>query len=152
MGCFQINMPVQFGHCDPAGIVFYPRYFEMINTLVENWLERGLGVGIRGLLDDRQLLVPTVAFNVEFFRPSRFGETLSFELNVTRLGRSACTVALRAICGGETRVAGSQVLVFISSQTRTSVAVPADLRTRIEAFIGPTEAISASMGHLQASP
>ena len=33
---------VRFGHCDPAGIVFYPRYFEMLNALVEDWISEGL--------------------------------------------------------------------------------------------------------------
>ena len=29
--------PIEFNHCDPAGIVFYPRYFEMTNSVVENF-------------------------------------------------------------------------------------------------------------------
>ncbi len=33
--CRQIR--VEFNHCDPAGIVFYPRYFEMANSVVENF-------------------------------------------------------------------------------------------------------------------
>ena len=32
---FERNKRVRFAHCDPAGIVFYPRYFEMLNELVE---------------------------------------------------------------------------------------------------------------------
>ena len=32
---FTAEMTVAFRHCDPAGIVFYPRYFEMINDFVE---------------------------------------------------------------------------------------------------------------------
>ena len=26
--------PIEFNHCDPAGIVFYPRYFEMWGCLM----------------------------------------------------------------------------------------------------------------------
>ena len=29
------TIQVEFNHCDPAGIVFYPRYFEMTNSVVE---------------------------------------------------------------------------------------------------------------------
>jgi 4-hydroxybenzoyl-CoA thioesterase len=32
---FVMNQKVLFKHCDPAGVVFYPRYFEMINDCVE---------------------------------------------------------------------------------------------------------------------
>ncbi len=31
----------QVRHCDPAGIVFYPRYVGIINDLVEEWFEHG---------------------------------------------------------------------------------------------------------------
>ena len=31
---FTTQRKVRFQHCDPAGIVFYPRYFEMINSVV----------------------------------------------------------------------------------------------------------------------
>ena len=31
---FTIRRQVEFNHCDPAGIVFYPRYFEMISAVV----------------------------------------------------------------------------------------------------------------------
>ncbi|CPO21707.1 4-hydroxybenzoyl CoA thioesterase [Bordetella pertussis] len=34
---FVSEVEVRFRHCDPAGIVFYPRYFEMINDFVEEW-------------------------------------------------------------------------------------------------------------------
>ena len=37
MAVFETVIPVRFQHCDPAGIVFYPRYLEMINQTVEEW-------------------------------------------------------------------------------------------------------------------
>ena len=39
---FTTTRKVRFEHCDPAGIVFYPRYFEMINGTVEDWFEEDL--------------------------------------------------------------------------------------------------------------
>ncbi len=136
---FEVDVLVRFGHCDPAGIVYYPRYFEMINDVVEDWLANGIGVGLPILLYERKLLVPTVAFNVEFPQPSHFGDILNFSLSVTRLGRSACTLAIRAECRGETRIAVRQVLVFVSAENRSSTPVPDDLRNRIGAFVAPSE-------------
>ena len=37
------TIPVEFNHCDPAGIVFYPRYFEMVNSVVENFFLEDVG-------------------------------------------------------------------------------------------------------------
>jgi 4-hydroxybenzoyl-CoA thioesterase len=34
---------IRFSDCDPAGIVFYPQYFVMLNGLVEDWVNEGLG-------------------------------------------------------------------------------------------------------------
>src|SRR5690242_12783792 len=42
MAAFQREVLVRFGHCDAAGWVFYPRYFEMISDFVEDWFEDGL--------------------------------------------------------------------------------------------------------------
>ena len=36
---FVSQVEVRFRHFDPAGIVFYPRYFEMINDFVEEWFD-----------------------------------------------------------------------------------------------------------------
>ena len=35
MKVFSFSQDIGFRHCDPAGIVFYPRYFEMMNDAVE---------------------------------------------------------------------------------------------------------------------
>jgi len=34
MAVFERDIQVRFAHCDPAGIIFYPRYFEIIK---EKW-------------------------------------------------------------------------------------------------------------------
>ena len=34
-GAFTRTVPIRFSHCDPAGIVYFPHYFDMFNGLVE---------------------------------------------------------------------------------------------------------------------
>jgi acyl-CoA thioesterase FadM len=53
MAAYQREIPVRFGHCDPATFVFYPRYFEMINSFVEDWFEDGLEASFPGLCTTR---------------------------------------------------------------------------------------------------
>ena len=43
MPAYQREVLVRFAHCDPAGIVFYARYFEMINGVVEDWVREEPG-------------------------------------------------------------------------------------------------------------
>jgi len=39
-GAFTRTVPIRFSHCDPAGIVYFPHYFDMFNGLIEDWLHR----------------------------------------------------------------------------------------------------------------
>ena len=40
---FHTRKLIRFSHCDPAGIGFYPRYVELVNEVVEDWCNDGLG-------------------------------------------------------------------------------------------------------------
>src|SRR3989338_531397 len=40
---YSRDIQIEFNHCDPAGIVFYPRYFEMTNSVVENFFKDEVG-------------------------------------------------------------------------------------------------------------
>jgi len=59
LSAFTLQQKVRFQHCDPAGIVFYPRYFEMINATVEEWFAQRLGVPFETLHGALGAAVPT---------------------------------------------------------------------------------------------
>jgi 4-hydroxybenzoyl-CoA thioesterase len=84
---------VEFNHCDPAGIVFYPRYFEMANSVCENFFREEVGVSYAQMMEARTG-VPTVRLEAEFKAPSRLGEVLDWVLTVERLGGSSVTFRL----------------------------------------------------------
>ena len=39
---YRKQVLIRFGDCDAAGIVFYPRYLDMFNSLVEDWFREKL--------------------------------------------------------------------------------------------------------------
>ena len=55
---FVSDKQIRFHHCDPAGIVFYPQYFVLMNELVEDWFDRRLGIPFSDLHRDDRLGVP----------------------------------------------------------------------------------------------
>ena len=59
---------MRFGHCDPAGIVYYPRYFEMLNELVEDWFAQALGLPFDVLIGQRRIGMPTAQLDTRFLR------------------------------------------------------------------------------------
>jgi 4-hydroxybenzoyl-CoA thioesterase len=134
MTAFQREVPVRFGACDPATFVYYPRYFEMINAFVEDWFEDGLEASFPGLLYHKGILAPTVHFTIDFPRPSRFGDRLTFKLVVQKIGNSSCAIQIEASCQGEVRVIAQQMLVFMDATRRRPVPIPVDIAKRMRHF------------------
>ncbi|GAB3629823.1 4-hydroxybenzoyl-CoA thioesterase [Pandoraea terrae] len=132
---FVKPLTIRFRHCDPAGIVFYPRYFEMINDLVEDWCDEGLGMSFERMHMEAGLGVPTANVECRFSKPSRLGETITRTLAVERLGTSSMTLAIRfAGVDDDTRLTATLVLVWVAQPDGRPVAVPDDIRMKIAAF------------------
>ena len=132
---FSRTFPVRFRHCDPAGIVFYPRYFEMMNDLLEDWFA-ALEWDFETLHADKNEGVPTLKLEAEFLRPSRLGDELVFELELQRLGSSSFTLAYTATCENEPRLKARATLVYISNGDRLeSVPLPQALRERMTPYL-----------------
>ena len=110
---FTTQRKVRFQHCDPAGIVFYPRYFEMINSVVEDWFEEVVHHDFNQLHVEPGTGVPTAAIDTQFHAPSQLGERLTFELRVQSMGRSSLTLQIVAYCGEQKRLTSDSTLVFV---------------------------------------
>ena len=107
---------VLFKHCDPAGIVFYPRYFEMLNDCVEAFFDEDLEMPFADL--HRAGGVPTAEISTKFQAPSRHGEVLTITLLITRAGRSSLALAFRADCEGQTRLTATSTIVLVDGDGR----------------------------------
>jgi 4-hydroxybenzoyl-CoA thioesterase len=129
---FRRERVIRFSDCDPAGIVFYPQYFVMLNGLVEDWFSEGLAIGWDALVLERRIGLPTVRLEVDFSAVSRMGDPVVLSLAVERLGGRSLTLALRCESReGQLRVAVRQVLVTTSLDTHRAVDIPADVRAAI---------------------
>jgi 4-hydroxybenzoyl-CoA thioesterase len=127
---YHRTIPVEFNHCDPAGIVFYPRYFEMTNSVVENFFADRIGHSFARMMQDGNG-VPTARIETEFRAPSRLGDRLEFDLEVRRLGGASVTLGLSARGGAELRLTAELTLVWVA-QGRPE-PWPDTIRSRLEA-------------------
>ena len=75
---------IRFKHIDYAGIVFYPRFLEMLNDLVEDWFEEALERPFSKMHETNG--IPTVDLKVQFKKAARLGEILTKKLWVKNLG------------------------------------------------------------------
>lgn len=130
---FVSTQQVRFAHVDPAGIVFYPRYFEMLNAAVEDYFETAIGVSFAEMHRARRLGVPTVKLEVDFRTPSRLGERLDFALAVDQVGRSSAHLRCTVRCGEVERFVARVVLVCMDLDASASVPWPEDLRPPLDA-------------------
>lgn len=95
---FRHDEPVLFRHCDPAGIVFYPRYFAMFDASTAALFDAALGMPkIRWTKAFGILGIPMVDTRATFRVPSAYGDAVVIESRVTAFRRSSFDVAHRLL-------------------------------------------------------
>jgi 4-hydroxybenzoyl-CoA thioesterase len=136
---FETTFLVRFAHVDPAGIVFYPRYYEMLSAATEDWFVQSLGIDYRTMHFDYCRGVPTVRLNAQFHRPTSLGEELTIAIQPVRLGRSSCDVEVRFSHGDELRVLFEQTIVWTNLKTLKSEPWPDDIRSDLDRQLAAIE-------------
>lgn len=125
---------VRFSDCDPAGIVFFPNYFIMLNGVIEDWWMH-LGHPWTEIVGQRRIGTPTAHLDTAFVAPSLFGETLRFHLSVESLGKSSLILQHRAVGPDDReRVRFRQRLVATSLENHRPILWPEDIRQAITQF------------------
>ncbi len=138
MNYFIKQEKIRFQHIDYAGIVFYPRFLEMLNGLVEDWFEEALDRPFSKMHETNG--IPTVDLKVQFKKAARLGETLNKKMWVKELKSSSM------ICGfrfedesGNTCLEGEVTLVNVAiAEDRKTIKAEAfgeEMKERINKFI-----------------
>jgi len=131
---FDTRIPVRFGDCDPAGLVYYPALFHYCHAAMEEFFAARCGVTYPRLMSERRLGFPTVNVRAEFFAPFVYGDEALVEVWASAVGRTSVTFEYRlrrasdrALCASATHV---QVALDLDS--RRPVPLPEDLRLAFE--------------------
>jgi 4-hydroxybenzoyl-CoA thioesterase len=104
---------IEWGDCDPAGIVFYPRYFEMFDHSTVLLIEKALGMRKLDLYERYGFAGhPAVETQARFHLPTRFGDDVEIESAITKLGRSSFSLQHRLTLNGALAVEGSETRVW----------------------------------------
>ena len=110
---FRRQLIIEWSHCDPAGIVFNPRFFEFFDT--STWLLFGAAVGVtvEQIASTFDIVgVPLVDVRAEFHRPARFGDTIEIASHVSEFRRSSLDVTHRTTVGGDLAVEAVETRVW----------------------------------------
>ena len=139
-GAFTRSVAIRFSHCDPAGIVYFPHYFDMFNGLIEDWYTYELKHDYAELIMGDRFGFPFVHIECDFKIPSRIGEIIELTLLVERIGRSSLGIAIVCHGDGLVRLRARMVTAMMSLETKKPVPLPHALRTAIEAYQAHTTA------------
>ena len=126
---------IEWGDCDPAGIIFYPRYFAMFDAATTYLLERAIGMPKFEYLKAYNFLGhPVVETRARFRIPTRYGDEVTIETAVVACGRSSMKI--------EHRLAKAGVLAAEGFETRVFVARDPDDPARMKSQPIPAEVVA----------
>jgi 4-hydroxybenzoyl-CoA thioesterase len=136
---FTRSVPVRFSHCDPAGIVYFPRYFNMFNALIEDWYTVELGFEYAKLIMGSRYGFPTVHIECDFKIPSRIGDVIDLTLLIEQVGRSSLGIIIVCHRDGLERLRARMTSAMISIETGTAVHMPQPLRDAVDSYCQRTK-------------
>ena len=97
---FRRQLTVEWGDCDPAGIVFNPRFFEFFDA--SSWLlfETALGVKQQEIASTYGIVgIALVDARANFLKPIKFGDTIEIASRISEFRRSSFDVEHRISIG-----------------------------------------------------
>ena len=104
---------IEWGDCDPAGIVFYPRYFEIFDASTSALFEHALGMTkIESLKAFDFAGNPLARTRARFIRPTRYGDDVTVDTTVT-FGRASFAIEHRLSLNGLTCVECAETRVWV---------------------------------------
>ena len=145
-----VRVDIGWGDCDPAGIVFYPRFYAWMD-LTSHLLVRALGIPREAMIAPNPRLVgfPVVGTQAQFLAPARMDDRIEVRTWVSRVGRSSLSLRheiSRLGPGGELErllVRGREDRVFVTIDAeqgmRASEITPA-MRGVLDRYADPQTA------------
>jgi 4-hydroxybenzoyl-CoA thioesterase len=126
---------VEWGDCDPAGIVYFPRFFEYFDACTSALFEKA-GFRKAEMMQHYGLLgIPMIDTRAQFYAPASFGEVVVVETRITGWGRSSFQVEHKLYKGDLLAAEGSEKRVWTVRDSRSangirSEPIPQEVRDR----------------------
>jgi 4-hydroxybenzoyl-CoA thioesterase len=131
------DVQIQWGDCDPANIVYYPRYFAMFDDSTSIMFEAS-GYSKQDLIHKYGLVgIPMVDTRAKFYIPSTHGDWITIESRIESFKRSSFEV--------KHNVFKREQLAIEGFETRVLVARHADDPERLKSVPVPEEIVAKFM-------
>jgi 4-hydroxybenzoyl-CoA thioesterase len=130
---------IEWGHCDPAGIVFYPNYFAMFDHSSVLLLEAALGMNKHALYETYDFHgYPMVETRARFLIPTRYCDDVEIQTTVAEVRRSSFHLQHRLMKDRKLAVEGFESRVWVVRDAERPgrfrpQAIPADVVAKLTA-------------------
>ena len=127
---FTKSFAIKFSQCDPAGILFFARIFEITHDLYEEWIHQ-IDISYQDWFQSKDWAIPIRRCEANYLKPMFAGQTYEIQLQAERLGKTSFT--LKWIYKKEEKV-HCEVLtthVFLNKKTQQSMKIPDKFRKNL---------------------
>jgi 4-hydroxybenzoyl-CoA thioesterase len=130
---FVIEIEIDWADCDPAGIVFYPQFFRMMNIGTHKMFEH-VGLPFHEMVRRYDTTgVPMLDVQATFKSPARFGDKVRLESEVTEWREKSFLVRHVMKLGDRVIFEGREVRVWAVKDESApngirAKSIPADLK------------------------
>ncbi|MBM9591439.1 acyl-CoA thioesterase [Leptospira terpstrae] len=93
---FSIIKKIRIQHCDPAGVVFTPQYFNLFIEVIEDWFSEGLNYSFSELITKDASGIPAMSIEAKFHNPSLLGDNLHFSIIVEKVRKTTVSLKITA--------------------------------------------------------
>ena len=141
------TLRIEWGQCDPAGIVFYPQYLIIFDTST-GWLFERTGLTPLAMRQRYKIVgMPIVEVGVKFLQPCRFDDDVVVESEIGEWGRSSFTVRHRILKSGALALDGFEKRVWAAPHPERpgeikAQPVPAEIIASLSDATGATTVCS----------
>ncbi|MGE0563254.1 MAG: acyl-CoA thioesterase [Pseudolabrys sp.] len=133
---YRRQVTIEWGQCDPAGMMFNRRFFEIFDTNSWFMFEAALGVKPQHLASHFGILgIPLVDARANFLKAVKFGDVVEVVSSVAEFRRSSFDVAHRMMLGGKDAAEGRETRVWAARDKTNpekigAVPIPDDVVAR----------------------
>jgi 4-hydroxybenzoyl-CoA thioesterase len=131
----SIEIEIEWGDCDPAGIVYYPNFFRWFNRGAHT-LFNAAGLPFHELIEERDTVgVPLLDVQATFLSPVRFGDTVTVTSRIEEWRNKSFVVGHQIHNGEVPSVEGREIRAWVTRDPDhpkglRAIPIPDDIKKR----------------------
>jgi len=132
---FTVKRRINFYDCDPAGILFFAKLFEISHSVYEEMID-SFKFNMN-YWNNEKFAVPIIKTNGEYLKPLKPGDEIKINLSVTLLKENSFQLTYEWVnSGGEIAATARTVHVFVDKREWKKVSIPDEINKKLELHQG----------------